>query len=261
MLSMIRSELFRIVRSRFLIAYVIVFFLFAFATPFALWLSKVWPAFAATGIVVVPDAPLPSLQLYGVSFVGGSFLAIGAGVAMGYFAALDLKSGFAKNLVQAQGGRIAYAVALIVCSVVLAVVTTAVGMLIVEATLRLQGYDPAAPSAEEALQWFAQVALCVSAYASMAVLVAVATKSETAAVFAAIFLGGGTVESLAQLVLANIPGIPAALRDCLDGYLAVDLATLGQGAVCDPMTYVQAGATILVVGGLAALVMRRRALA
>lgn len=261
MLSMIRSELFRIVRSRFLIAYGTVFLLVALATPFALWLSKVWPAFAATGLVVVPVEPLPSLQLYGVSFVGGSFLAIGAGVAMGYFAAQDQKSGYVKNLVQARGGRVSYATALIVCSVVIAVVSTAAGMLVVEAALRLQGYVPAAPSSEEALQWFAQVTLCVSAYASMAVLLAVATGSESVSVFAAIFLGGGAAESFCQFILANIPGAPAALRDCLDGYLAVDLAMLGQGQVCDPMTYVQAGVTILVVGGLAALVMRRRALA
>ena len=79
-------------------------------------------------------------------------------------------------------------------------------------------------------------------------------------VLAAIFLGGGAVESVCKLVLANIPGIPAALRDCLDGYLATDLATLAQGAVCDPMVYVQAGATILVAGAACVLVMRRRSL-
>lgn len=260
MLSMIRAQLYRIVKSRFFLAYAIICFLFALATPLALWLYTVWPAFAATGFVEIPAEPLPSLQIYGVSFVGGSFIAIGVGVAMGYFVAEDLKSGYAKNLVQAEGGRASYAVAALVCALVLAAATTALGMLVVETTLRLQGYVPAAPSATEALQWFAQTALCIAAYATIVVLLAIATKSDTVAVLAAVFLGGGTVESLGQFVLANIPGAPSALRDCLDGYLAADLNTLAQGIVCDSMAYVQAIVTVLIVGTASMLVMRRRSL-
>ena len=257
---MVRAQLFRIVKSRFFLVYAIVCFLFALATPLALWLHNVWPAFAATGFVEIPAEPLPSLQIYGVSFVGGSFIAIGMGVAMGYFVAEDLKSGFAKNLVQARGGRISYAVTALACALVLAAATTAFGMLVVETALRLQGYTPVAPSAAEALQWFAQTALCITAYATIVVLLAIATKSDTVAVLAAVFLGGGTVESLGQLVLANIPGVPSVLRDCLDGYLAADLNTLAQGAVCEPMAYVQAIVTVLIVGTASILVMRRRSL-
>lgn len=260
MLSMIRSELFRIVKSRFSIYYAIVLFVIAAATPFALWLHSVWPAFAETGFVVVPEEPLPSLQLYGVSFLGGSFAAIGVGVAVSEFVAEDFKSGYVKNLVQARGGRMSYAVAVVACALLIAVATTLFGMLVVEGALRLQGYSPVPPSAAEALQWLVQAALCCAAYATASALIAIATRSEAVAVLAAVFLGGGAVESVCKLVLANVPGIPAALRDCLDGYLATDLATLAQGVVCDPMTYVQAGVTILAVGGLAALVMRRRSL-
>lgn len=260
MLSMVRAQLYRLAKSRFTVLYAIVFFLIALATPFALWLNGVWPAFAATGFVVVPDEPLPSLQLYGVSFVGGSFLAIGAGVAVGYFVAEDFKSGFAKNLVQTRGGRVSYVLATVVCLVVLVAATTVFGMLVVELALRVQGYVPVLPSVAEAFQWFAQVTLCASAYATMALLVGVVTKSETVTVLGAVFLGGGAVESLLKLVLANVPGVPVAVRDCLDGYLAVDLGVLAQGIICDPVTYVQAGATILVVGAVAVLVIRRRSL-
>lgn len=260
MLSMIRAQLYRIVKSRFFLAYAIICFLFALATPLALWLHNVWPAFASTGLVEIPTEPLSSLQIYGVSFVGGSFIAIGVGVAMGYFVAEDLKSGFAKSLVQARGGRTSYAIAALVCALALAAATTAFGMLVVEATLRLQGYAPVTPSIAEALQWFAQTALCIAAYATIVVLLAIATKSETVAAFAAIFLGGGTVESLGQLVLANVPGIPSALRDCLDGYLAANLGALAQGTVCEPMAYVQAIVTVLIVGAASILVMRRRSL-
>lgn len=260
MLSMIRSELFLIVRSRYTIFYAVVFFVIAVATPFALWLHNVWPAFAATNFVVVPAAPLPSLQLYGVSFVSGSFVAIGVGVLVSAIVTEDFKTGYVKNLVQARGGRVSYAVAVAACALAVATATTLFGMLVVEGALRLQGYAPVAPSAADALQWFAQVALCCAAYATVAALIAIATRSEAVAVLAAIFLGGGAVESVCKLVLANIPGIPVALRDCLDGYLATDLSTLALGAVCDPMTYVQAGATVLVVGAACVLVMRRRSL-
>lgn len=260
MLSMIRSELYRIVKSRYAIFYVIVFFVIAAATPFALWLHNVWPAFAETGFVEVPAEPLPSLQLYGVSFMSGSFVAIGVGVAVSEFVAEDFKSGYVKNLVQARGGRVSYAVAVVACALATATATTLFGMLVVEGALRLQGYAPVQPPAAEALQWLVQVVLCCAAYATVAALIAIVTKSEAVAVLAAIFLGGGAVESVCKLVLANIPGIPVALRDCLDGYLATDLATLAQGAVCDPMAYVQAGVTILVVGAACVLVMRRRSL-
>lgn len=260
MLSMIRSELYRIVKSRYAIFYVIVFFVIAAATPFALWLHNVWPAFAETGFVEVPAEPLPSLQLYGVSFMSGSFVAMGVGVAVSEFVAEDFKSGYVKNLVQARGGRVSYAVAVVACALAIATATTLFGMLVVEGALRLQGYAPVQPPAAEALQWLVQVVLCCAAYATVAALIAIVTKSEAVAVLAAIFLGGGAVESVCKLVLANIPGIPVALRDCLDGYLATDLATLAQGAVCDPMAYVQAGATVLVVGAACVLVMRRRSL-
>lgn len=260
MLSMIRSELFRIVKSRYLIFYAVVFFVFAVATPLALWLHSVWPAFAATGFVAIPEEPLPSLQLYGTSFVGGSFTAMGVGIAVSLFVTEDFKSGYVKNLVQARGGRTSYAVAVVTCALVVAAATTLFGMVVVEASLRLQGYVPAAPSAAEALQWFAQVALCCAAYATAVALVAIMTKSEALAVVVALFLGGGAFEGIMMMVLANIPGIPAALRDCLDGYLAADLGALAQGVVCDPMTYVQAGATILVVGAAAVVAMRRRSL-
>ena len=164
MLSMICSELYRIVRSRFFVFYVVLVCLVSMVAPFALWLYRVWPAFAATGFVDMPAEPLPSLQLYGMMSVSGAFIAMGAGIAMALFVSEGFKSGFVKNLVQVRGGRLSYVVAVVVCAVFL-----------------------------------------------------------------------------------------VALRDCLDGYLAVDLAMLGQGQVCDPMIYVQAEVTILVVGGLAGL--------
>ena len=68
------------------------------------------------------------------------------------------------------------------------------------------------------------------------------------------------MESVLKVILANVPGIPVVLRDCLDGYLATDLAMLSQGIICDPLTYAQAIITILVAIAACVLVMRRRSL-
>lgn len=260
MLSMLRAELFRIVRSRYLLFYFGLFSLVALATPAAMWLDRVWPAFAETGFVEMPDWPLPSLQFYGVSFVAGSLLPMLASVMMVAFVSEDFKTGFVKNLVQARGGRTAYAVAVIACCVLFAAVSTALGMLLVEAALRVQGYVPAPAAPAEMLQWFAQVALCTSAYMSVSVLVAVLSGSEVLSAAAVLMVGGGMVESVLMMVLANVPGIPAVLRDCLDGYLMADMSVLTSGVVTDPFTYVQAVATIAVAGGLALAAMRRKSL-
>lgn len=258
MFSMMRAQLFRIAKSRFIVFFVLIIMLFAFATPFALWLHNVWPAFAATGFVEIPDEPLPTLQLYGVSFVAGSFLAMDVSVATVYYVAEDFKSGFIKNLVQARGGRASYAAAMILCSIVIAAVAVIIGMLVVEVALRVQGYVPVPPSAVDMLQWFVQLVLCMVAYATVAIFLTAITGSETVATIGGILIAGGAVESLLKLILANLPGIPVVLRDCLDGYLATDLAMLSQGIVCDPLTFVQAIVTILVAGVGCVLVLRRR---
>ncbi len=260
MLSLLRSHLFRIVKSPFFILFGVAFLLFALATPFALWLYQVWPAFAATGLVEVPDEALSSLRLYGVSFASGSMLAMWVGIAVAEFVTEDFKSGFVKNLIQARGGRVSYAATVALCCLVLSAVVTAAGMAVVEAAVRAQGYVPAPSALQDTLAWFAQVTLCAAAYAVIVALLALATKSEAVSVFGAIFIGGGAVESALRIVLASLPGLPGAVRDCLDGYLAVDMAMLGQGVLADPLTYAQAGITAIAAGVACVLVMRRKSL-
>lgn len=260
MLNMLRAELFRIVRTRIFLAFVVCFCLFALATPIALLLYRVWPAFAETGFVEVPDGPLPTLRLYGTSFVAGSFLSMGASVMMAAFVTEDFKSGFVKNLAQARHGRTAYAAAAVGCGVLVSLAATAAGMLLVEAALRAQGCELAPCAPGETLQWFLQTALCTAAYASIAVFVTVLIGNETASVLVALLFGGGAVESVLRIALANVPGVPVGVRDCLDGYLAVDLASLSAGAVTDPVTYVQAVVTVGVAAALAVAVMRRKSL-
>ena len=153
-----------------------------------------------------------------------------------------------------------YVIATTLCSIAIAAAAVIMGSLIVEVALRAQGYVPVPPSVSDALQWFSQLVLCMVAYAIVAVFLTVTTGSETVATIGAILIAGGAVESVLKLILANLPGIPIVLRDCLDGYLATDLAMLSQGIICDPLTYAQAIITILVAVVACALVMRRRSL-
>lgn len=261
MLNMIRAQMYRIAKSRSIWAVCLIIALFVLATPFALWLYQVWPAFAAAGIVELPDDPLPLLRIWGVSVVGGSAFPMMVGVLLALVFSEDFKSGYVKNLVQARGGRVSYALSAAACSVIVSCAVTVGAAALVALALAAQGYPFAMPTGTEALGWMAQVALCSVAYAGVAVLVVLVTGSEAAGVVAAVVVGGGMVETALRLVLANIPGAPAAVRDCLDSYLAVDIAQLGQGIVCDPLTYAQAVATLAAAVVLWLLVIRRKSLA
>ena len=260
MISMLRSELYRIVKSRLAWGYAIMLTLMVLATPFAVWLHDVWPAFAETGFVELPDPehPLHQLQILGVSIVSGGLLSMGFSVVMAALTTDDFKGGFVKNLLQARGGRATYAASLMLTSLIFTAVSLAFAMVVVLAAFCVIGYEAAPTPIGDMAQWYAQSVLVVAAYTSLAVLVAVVTRSEVAGVLAGIFLGGGAVESVLKMILANVPGMPAAIRDCLDGYLAVNVATLSNGTLCDSMTYVQAGITFLVAAALCVLVMRRK---
>lgn len=261
MLSMMRAQLYCILKSRSVWALCLIIALFVLATPFALWLYQVWPAFAATGIVELSDEPLPLLQLWGVSIISGSVFAMMICCSLVLIFVEDFNSGYIRNLIQARGGRVSYALSAAVCSVIVAVVVTAAAMLLTVLAYTAQGYPFVMPSMTDALQWMAQVALCSVAYASISVLVAMLTESEAAGVVVALALASGIVENILRLILANIPGVPSFIRDCLDAYLAVDLGQLGQGMICNPMTYVQALVTFAAVVILWLIVMRRKSLA
>lgn len=262
MISMLRSELYRIVKSRLAWGYAIMLTLMVLATPFAVWLHDVWPAFAETGFVELPDPehPLHQLQILGVSIVGGGLLSMGVSVVFSALVTDDFKGDFVKNLLQARGGRVSYAVSLMISCLIFTAVSVAFSMVVVSIAFRVVGYEAAPSSFADMAQWYAQVVLVVLAYASLTALVAIATRSEAAGIITGVFLGGGAIESVLKMVLANLPGLPEAIRDCLDGYLAVNVATLSNGTLCDPMTYTQAGITFLVAAVLCVLVMRRKSL-
>ena len=259
-LSMLKALAYSVARSRFAAVFALLFVLMCLFEAAAIWMHLHVPWFAELGIVVGVHDGVPSLALWGVSFMGGSLVAMLCSIFMASVAAGFFKNGFVKNVIQTRGGRVSYALSFAALCVVVSVVAVTVGALVTEAGVRIAGVAPAFPSAGDLLQWLAQGALCVAAYAVLSVLTAFVTKGEVAGVIAAISLGGGGVENLTQLVLANIPYLPPFIRDCLDGYLAADVSTLAAGGICDPFSYVQSIATILVGVALCVAVMRRRSL-
>lgn len=258
MLSMLKAHWHYLAKSNFTLAAFVVLALLCSFEAIAVWMHLHVPWFTELGMVVGIHDGVPSLALWGSSFVGGAFAPMFVSILVAA-STVDLFShGYVKNLLQAKGGRASFAFSLSLVCVAMAVLSTAVGIVVTEVGMRIAGCVPALPSPGDFLQWFVQVALCVSAYAVLTLLVVFVTKKQVIGIIAALFVGGGMVESLLQFVLANIPSLSPAIRDCLDGYLAADVSVLASGGICDPLSYAQSIGTILVGAALCVLVMRRR---
>lgn len=261
MLSMMKALAYYLRGSRMMLAFVLVFAFCCSVEAIAVWMHFNVPWFAELGVVVGLYDGVPSLMVWGSSFVAGSFLAMAHAIFMAAITSELFKRGYVKNLIQAKGGRATLALSLVAWCVLSASVATLMGVAVTELGTRLAGCAPALPSLADFLQWFIQVTLCVSAYSVLTVMAVLLTKSEVAGMVIAISLGAGGVENILRLLLANIPGLAPALRDCLDGYLAADLSMLGSGAICDPFSYVQSIATIAVATALCVAVAKKRSFA
>lgn len=261
MLSMMKALAYYLRGSNMMLAFVLVFVLCCSVESIAIWMHFNVPWFAEMGIVVGVYDGVPSLMVWGSSFVTGSFLAMAHAVFVAAITSDLFKRGYVKNLIQAKGGRATLALSLVAWCVLSAFAATLMGVVVTELGTRLAGCAPALPSLADFAQWVMQVTLCVSAYSALTVLAVLLTKSEAAGMVIAILLGAGGVENILRLLLANIPGLAPVLRDCLDGYLAVDLGMLGSGVVCDPLSYVQSVGTIAVATALCVVVARKRSFA
>lgn len=257
MLSMVRAQLYRTAKSSQLLVFTIVVALVACVIPTmclaAPLMSEVVDFRSAlSGMTLV--------QIFGNTFLSGSFLGmIAAGFAATVMSA-DFKTGFAKNLVQARGGRVSFAVAHAVVAVAATVWFMAVGLAVEAALLALVG-QPFLPSgAGDMLLVLAQAVVVIAAYCALSQLVVAVTKSEPLGIVVGIFLGGGAVEGALNLVASNVPGLPLAVRTFFDGYLSADLSQLAAGAVTGTGSFLEGGATFAVAVVIAAVVLRRRSL-
>ena len=109
--------------------------------------------------------------------------------------------------------------------------------------------------------WLLQVWASVSAYALIAVAVALVSGSSAVSAIAGLLLGGAAVENLLYSSLGLLTGRPDEVRQVFDGYLAVTVSQLGYGNVLpwDAMLPVLATIAIVVAAGM--MIMRRRRLA
>lgn len=260
MLSMIRAILYRMVKSPSNWAYTCAMVGCSCILALAIWLSQ-QPSLGLGSIIAGNLSQMSILQIFGYSFVSGSFISMLAGVYIASFFSADFKTGYIKNYIQASGGRFAYLVAAVVASFVAVIWFMVVGVFSTSISLFVAGQDYQLPTLEDAFLWFAQVVVVITAYMIITLLVVIITKNSTAGVIAGILLGGGAVETILNLVLSNIPGMPYAVQMCMNNYLSMDLTALVAGDLTGTNAFLDGGITLAIVVVLAALVMRRRSLA
>lgn len=197
----------------------------------------------------------------GALFVRGSFIAMLVAVFCGVFFAADVRSGAVKNVVQGAGARFSYALA--ACAVTLCATAAAVaaGTAVSAASLLALGFPLAAPDPLRFAAWLLQVWASVSAYALIAVAVALVSGSSAVSAIAGLLLGGAAVENLLYSALGLLTGRPDEVRQVFDGYLAVTVSQLGYGNVLPWDAMLPVLATIAVVAAAGMMIMRRRRLA
>ena len=197
----------------------------------------------------------------GALFVRGSFVAMLVAVFCGVFFAADVRSGAVKNVVQGAGARLSYALA--ACAVALCATAAAViaGVVVSAATLLALGFPLAVPDPLQLAAWLLQVWASVSAYALIAVAVALVSGSSAVSAIAGLLLGGAAVENLLYIALGLLTGRPDEVRQVFDGYLAATVSQLGYGNVLSWDAMLPVLTTIVIVAAAGMMIMRRRRLA
>lgn len=200
-----------------------------------------------------------SLKAYGVLFVSNNALTIISCLLALSLACDDMKTGAIRNVLQARGGRVAYALSTLLAGAVATVLFALLGIAASELSCFACGVALVERNAGATLSWLAQVVAVTLAYMSILLLLAFVVRNEIACTIAVLVLASGMLEQIAQVYLANAFAQAPALRDCLDNFLAAQLARLGSGlAPTDPAAFVPCVVTILAAGAACAAVMRRR---
>ena len=255
MLSMLRSNLYRLVKTRLTWAYAIVCVLLICMEPL------VW-FFTASSSASYGDPLNPTMtavQMYGRTL--GSGVVFLASVYCAVFFAADFKTKSIKNVLQAKGGRVSYALAAAVTVLVVQVGAMVASSVVAGAAYQVLGFAIAESSVVDLALLFCQFLLVSTAYSLIAVLFVFATGNETLATVATLVVSSGLVESFLRVALANVFADFPPLRDCLDGYLAVQMNLLSAGTVSDAGGIAAAAATCAVALGLCVLVMKKGELA
>lgn len=217
----------------------------------------------ALGLSVLDSASggMSLVAACGALFVRGSFIAMLVAVFCGVFFAADIRSGAVKNVVQGAGARFSYALAACAVTLCATAAAVAVGTVVSAASLLALGFPLAAPVPLRFAAWLLQVWASVSAYALIAVAVALVSGSSAVSAIAGLLLGGAAVENLLYSALGLLTGRPDEVRQVFDGYLAVTVSQLGYGNVLPWDAMLPVLATIAVVAAAGMMIMRRKRLA
>ena len=211
--------------------------------------------------VVSPSVSGAALEnLCGALFVRGSAIAMFVAAFCAVFIASDLRSGYVKNLMQAQGGRLSYALAAAIVIACVCVGYVLAGVAFTALGALVAGIPFATPSMPNFIFWCIEVAAVCYAYALIAALVALLTRSSAAGVLSGLLLGGAAVENLLYSALGLVTGHPDEIRQLFDHYLAVSISQLGLGTMQPWESIVPMLATIAVALVTAAVIMKRRSL-
>lgn len=197
----------------------------------------------------------------GMLFVRGSFIAMIVAVFCGVFIASDLRTGAVKNVILGHTGRFAYAFAAGVCTLAITVFAVLTEVMVSLVVLVVSGFIVAAPDPVQFVCWISEVWLSVAAYAVLAVVVALLSKSAVFAAVVGFLLGGAAVENLLYSAIGLITGYPNEVRAIFDGYLAVTVSQLGYGNVLPIDTLLSVLVTIVVAIATGMFIARRRSLA
>lgn len=255
MLSMLRSNLYRLVKTRLTWAYALVCVLLICMEPL------VW-FFTASSSASYGDPLNPTMtavQMYGGAL--GSGVLFLASVYCAVFFAADFKTKSIKNVLQAKGGRVSYTLAAAATVLVVQTGAMVAGSVVAAAAYQALGFAIAESSAIDVALLLCQFLLVSAAYSLIAVLLVFATGNETLATVATLVVSSGLFESFLRVGLANVFADFPPLRDCLDGYLAVQMNLLDAGTVSDAGGFAAAAATCAAALCLCVLVMKKRELA
>ena len=280
MLSMVRAELYRMARERMIWVFVAIIAVptaaSAVAAAVVLGDGGVVSFLESTSsdasrILDASTGQAPVLSLYGSSFVNGSFVAMVSCCYMALFAAKGVGDGrrpaLAKNLVQARGGRTAYAIAQVAVAAAAGALFVTVGVASCALFYGFAGFSVLPESFAEFALWAAQVWCCVLAYEAVTLVVALATGSDALGAVFGLLLGGFTLEGAASLAvgalayaLGPLPWLEGAASFIADWSLMAQLQLLGHGEVCGAGLYAAAGAVVAAAAAASIAVMRRRSL-
>lgn len=271
--NLFKAMAFRLARSRMTWAFLAILALFVVGGAFSLKVIGADASMAAEvsetssdialGLSVLDSASggVSLVAACGALFVRGSFIAMLVAVFCGVFFAADVRSGAVKNVIQGAGARLSYALAACAATLCATAVAVVAGAAVSAASLLALGFPLAAPDPLRFAAWLLQVWASVSAYALIAVAVALVSGSSAVSAIAGLMLGGAAVENLLYSALGLLTGRPDEVRQVLDGYLAVTVSQLGYGDVLPWDAMLPVLATVAVVAAAGMSIMRRRRLA